>query len=79
MRYVIRGETCGVFSANKFLFALPKTKISHLSFYRTLRRVAHEAGLKKPHLLTTTRLRKHLATMAQVHNCAYLIWYFICI
>ena len=64
-------ETCGVLYANKFLFALPQTTSSHLGFYGTLRRVAHKAGLKKPHLLTTTRLRKHLATMAQVYNCAY--------
>ena len=62
-------EPCGIKSSNIFLFALPKTQKSRLSFYGTLRRVAHRAGLKKPHLLTTTRMRKHLATMAQVNCC----------
>ena len=62
-------EMCGVNPSNVFLFALPKTKNSRLNFYGTLRRVAHKAGLKKPYLLTTTRMRKHLATMAQVDCC----------
>jgi len=57
---------CGVHPVNQFVFALPHSQKGHLSFYNTLRRVAHNAGLKKPHLLTTTRVRKHLATMAQV-------------
>ena len=59
-------EKCGIDVANQFLFALPNTKRGHLSFYKTLRSVARRAKLKKPHLLTTTRIRKHLATMAQV-------------
>ena len=59
-------EKCGVLSINQYIFAIPHSKHSRLDFFGTLRRVAHRAGLKKPHLLTTTRMRKHLATMAQV-------------
>ena len=57
---------CGIVDGNSFLFTLPRSGKGHLNFYGTLRRVAHKAKLQKPHLLTTTRLRKHLATMAQV-------------
>ena len=65
-----RGK-CNVDSRNQFLFALSKTKQSHLSFSVTLHRIARQAGLKKPHLLTTTKMRKHLATMAQVVQFVY--------
>jgi len=56
---------CGVPQHNPFVFALPGAK-GHLNFFNVLRRVSVKAQLKKPHLLTTTRMRKHLATMAQV-------------
>ena len=55
----------GVLPSNAFFFALPGSA-AHLQFYRVLRRVAVSAKLKRPDLLTTTRMRKHLATMAQV-------------
>jgi hypothetical protein len=57
---------CGIHPDNKYVFALPGSAKGHLSFHSTLRRVAHNAKLIKPHILTT-RLRKHLATMAQVN------------
>jgi len=50
---------------NDFFFALPGSK-GHLRFFDVMRRVAERAGLKRPDLLTCTRMRKHLATMAQV-------------
>jgi len=52
---------------NKYLFALPASKTSRLHFYGVLQRVAVDAKLKKPRNLTTTRLRKHLATVVQVY------------
>lgn len=71
---------CGVCEGNKFFFALPTSTTAHLRFYDVLKRVALQAKLKKPENLTTTRLRKHLATVAQVfrvhvihlHLCAVL-------
>ena len=65
-----RGK-CNVDSRNQFLVVLSKTKQSHLSFSVTLHRIARQAGLKKTHLLTTTKMRKHLATMAQVVQFVY--------
>ena len=54
----------GVRLENKFIFALPHSS-GYLNVYTTLHRVAVIAGLKKPKLITTTRMRKHLATVAQ--------------
>lgn len=59
-----RGD-CGIRDDNDFFFALPGSK-GHLRFFDVMRRVAERAGLKRPDLLTCTRMRKHLATMAQV-------------
>lgn len=58
----------GVLSSNRFFFAIPGSTSSHLNFYGVLQRVAVKAEMKKPQNLSTTRLRKHLATVAQV-NC----------
>ena len=55
----------GVLDENMYFFALPGSS-GHLRFYNVLKSVGTRAGLKRPDLLTTTRLRKHLATMAQV-------------
>ena len=57
---------CGVCDGNQFFFALPRSANSHLYFFSVLQRVATAANMKKPQNLTTTRLRKHLATAAQV-------------
>lgn len=56
---------CGIPDDNIYFFALPMSK-GHLSFYPVLQRIAKEAGMKRPELLTSTRMRKHVATMAQV-------------
>lgn len=58
-------QACGVPSQNKYVFGLTATT-GHLRFFNVLRNVAKRAGMKKPELLTTTRMRKHVATMAQV-------------
>jgi len=55
----------GVPEYNEFFFAIPTT-VTHLQFFTVLRRVATNAGLKRPDLVTSTRMRKRVATMAQV-------------
>lgn len=50
---------------NVFFFAIPKT-MTHMAYYSVLQKIATSAGLRQPHLLTSTRMRKHVATMAQV-------------
>jgi hypothetical protein len=50
---------------NKYFFA-SESDDGHLSHFKVLRRVAAEAGLKRPELIGSTKLRKYLATLAQV-------------
>ena len=68
-----RRSAHGICEENTFVFALPRCKTAHLNFYNTLQRVAQNAGLQKPKLISTTRMRKHLATMAQVHTTTTLV------
>lgn len=63
---------CGVPVNNKYVFALIGST-GHLRFFNVLKNIATQAGMKKPYLLTTTRMRKHAATMAQVTDDLYLI------
>ncbi len=51
---------------NPYLFPRCTTTNSHLRGSDVMRRFAAECGASKPHLLTSTRLRKHVATTAQV-------------
>ncbi|XP_014679515.1 PREDICTED: uncharacterized protein LOC106819387 [Priapulus caudatus] len=57
----------GVPEANKFLFAIPHTT-SYIRGDRCLAKFAAECGAKRPELLRSTRLRKHVATMSQLLN-----------
>lgn len=50
---------------NKYLFASDSSN-GHLQQFKVLKRVALEAKLDQPHLVRSTKLRKYLATMAQV-------------
>jgi hypothetical protein len=55
-------------SGNKFFFASDSAN-GHLQQFKVLKRVAAEANLDQPHLVRSTKLRKYLATMAQVSVC----------
>ncbi|CAI5678063.1 unnamed protein product [Oreochromis niloticus] len=60
-------ESCGVPKENIYMFARPGA----LSAYRgrdCIQMFAKESGAKHPEILTSTRLRKHIATMSQVLN-----------
>ena len=52
-------------SENSYFFASSSTG-GHLSQFKVLARVAKDAKLNKPELVRSTKLRKYLATMAQV-------------
>ena len=61
--------SAGVNSANPYLFARPNG--SDTSFYRgsyCLHESSLSCGAKQPQLLTSTRLRKHVATVSQILN-----------
>jgi len=58
-------EACGVSMENKYFFA---TNSSHGHFHSwlVLNHVAVSAQCEQPNLVTSTRLRKYVATLAQV-------------
>jgi len=65
MEALLNTRSMCITPTNKYFFALSHST-GHLSFYTVLKSVAKRAGLKRPDLLSTTRMRKYLATMAQV-------------
>ncbi|KAL1492521.1 hypothetical protein ABEB36_010762 [Hypothenemus hampei] len=52
--------------SNPYLFANPNSNKSWMSGVHVMRRLAKECGAQKPHLLTSTRFRKHIATTLQL-------------
>lgn len=62
-------KTIGVNPANKYVFAIPTT--NSLNFIRgsdALRKHAKFSQLKCPQAVTSTKLRKHIATLSQLIN-----------
>lgn len=63
---------------NKYFFA-SNSEDGHIQQYKVLARVANEAKLDKPDLVRSTKLRKYLATMAQVsYILIHLAMKFVC-
>uniref|UniRef100_A0A3B4ZW97 Si:ch73-211l13.2 n=1 Tax=Stegastes partitus TaxID=144197 RepID=A0A3B4ZW97_9TELE len=60
-------EACGVLKDNNYVFARPGA-MSHFRGSDCLRGFAMECGAKCPKSLTSTRLRKHAATLSTVLN-----------
>ncbi|XP_045462442.1 uncharacterized protein LOC123672385 [Harmonia axyridis] len=52
---------------NRFLFALPDSD-SHIVGYKVLAKYAKACGAERHDALTSTRLRKHLATLSQIFS-----------
>ena len=66
-----------VIKSIKFLFARQlQDSLNHLDGWQTVKSVASRASLLKPELVTSTRLRKELATTLQLldMNAAELTW-----
>ncbi|XP_021356135.1 uncharacterized protein LOC110452122 [Mizuhopecten yessoensis] len=51
---------------NKYLFAAPTTKDGYLKGWDALHFTTQNAGLAKPQLITSTNMRKYVATVSQV-------------
>ena len=65
---VEKREECGVLNENVFLFALPQSENS-LRGYSCLKELVEDCdGINNPKALTSTKLRKHIATMSTVLN-----------
>ncbi|KAL7879682.1 hypothetical protein SRHO_G00019360 [Serrasalmus rhombeus] len=60
-------EECAVPSENIYMFARPAA-LSHLRGSDCLREFATECGAKNPKALSSTKLRKHIATLSNVLN-----------
>nr|CAI5821399.1 unnamed protein product [Callosobruchus analis] len=53
---------------NLFLFANPNSESQPIVGYKVVQKHARMCGAKNPHALTSTRLRKHLATLTQLFS-----------
>lgn len=53
--------------SNQFLFGNPKSN-NPITGYKVIQKHAHLSGAKNPQALTSTKLRKHLATLTQLFN-----------
>jgi len=60
-------QTCGVLD-DFFFFAKPMTETSFYHGTDCIRKVAHQCGAKHPKNLSSTKLRKHIATLSKVLN-----------
>nr|XP_033936611.1 uncharacterized protein LOC117445218 [Pseudochaenichthys georgianus] len=63
-------EDCGVLKDNAYMFARP-TAMTHFRGSDCMRGFAKTCGAKCPKSLTSTRLRKHAATLSTVLNMTY--------
>jgi len=61
-------KSVGVSEENKFVFAVPNGSIQHIRGPDALRKHVKNCNIKNPHSLTTTNLRKHIATLSQILN-----------
>lgn len=57
-----------VFKQNDYMFAIPNTEVGCYRGSDCLRNASKECGSSSPELLTSTKLRKHIATMSQLLN-----------
>lgn len=62
----IRKTVCN--KNNEYLFAIPNTDNSCLRASETIRKLALASGAKNPSAITSTKLRKQVATVAQLFN-----------
>lgn len=64
----VRDHTDIVPKTNPYVFALPNSKDRWISGYHVVRKLAVESKIDNPGLMTSTRFRKHLATVMQLLN-----------
>ena len=62
-----RGEENDILESNEYVFARQNTN-SHIRGSDCLRKYAALSGAKRPEMLTSTQLRKHVATLSQIMN-----------
>ncbi|XP_029007539.1 uncharacterized protein LOC114856073 isoform X2 [Betta splendens] len=60
-------RSCAVLDENPFMFGRPQA-LSHLRGSDVIRQIAQSCGAKHPEALSSTKLRKHMATMSKILN-----------
>lgn len=68
MKLFLQARSEFVNESNLFLFANPASKEQPLIGYKVMQKHARLCGAVNPEALTSTKLRKHLATLTQVFN-----------
>lgn len=58
---------CEVLDENPFMFARPRA-LTHIRGSDVVRQIAQSCGAKQPEALSSTKLRKHMATMSKILN-----------
>lgn len=61
-------DSVNVFKSNEYIFAIPFTAVGTYRGSECLKKSAVECGSSNPNLITSTKLRKHIATMSQLLN-----------
>ena len=65
-------QIVGILPDNPYVFA--NTTNGHISSWMALNATAKEAGCEQPNLVSSTRLRKYVATVSQVGSmCVFFI------
>jgi hypothetical protein len=59
-------EKVGISAENDYFFAQPSPSKTYIRGWECLAKYAKRSGLEKPELVTSTRLRKYIATVSQV-------------
>lgn len=59
-------EGCGISSLNPYVFASPTSASNHIDPWTSMNKLAKEAGCEQPYLISSSRLRKYLATVCQI-------------
>ena len=57
---------CGVTPSNPFVFASRGSADSHMNSWHAMNKLSQEAGCKHPQLVSSSRLRKYMATVCQI-------------
>ena len=60
-------RNCDVLDENPYMFGRPQT-LSYIRGSDVIRQIAHSCGASHPKALSSTKLRKHMATMSKVLN-----------
>lgn len=59
-------EGCGISSSNPYVFASPTSASNHIDPWTSMNKLAKEAGCEQLYLISSSRLRKYLATVCQI-------------